>query len=181
LGRSRHRQPAFVGERGDPSEAGVPSARVVPAFDPVFGRANERRVWDGLTDLATKSHVLFPPEVCAELELGAAANPDPPLEWARRHRGCSERKASFEVVREVLTIAPELVDPDSPHEQADPYVVALALELKRGGFDVRVITDDRKDKRTRPIKLSVVTAAGLLGIATVPLFAFLRIEGLEPE
>jgi hypothetical protein len=126
--------------------------------------------------LATKNHLLFPPEVLSELERGSVGNPDPPLEWAKTHRSSAERKAPLDGVRQVLSVAADVLDPDSPHEQADPYVLALALELRRG-FEVTIVTDDRKDK---PTKLSLATAAGMLGIPTVPLFAFVRQEGLEP-
>lgn len=38
----------------------------------------------------------------------------------------------------------------------------------------RIVTDDRRDK---PGKTSLATAAGMLDIATVPLKAFLDLEG----
>jgi hypothetical protein len=79
----------------------------------------------------------------------------------------------------VLLKAPTLVDPDSTREQADPYVVALAVEMGSSELfspTVTVVTEDRRDK---PTKVSLATAAGLLRVPTVPLSAFLRSLGIH--
>ncbi len=111
-----------------------------------------------------------------ELERGAAADPDPPLRWARSVRERAEKAASLETVKAVLRVAPDVLDPDMPHEQADPYVIALALDQRGLGlYEVTVVTDDRKDK---PGKLSLATAAGMLRLPTVPLHAFVRSKRL---
>ena len=82
-------------------------------------------------------------------------------------------------MKSVLSKAPTLVDPDSTREQADPYVVALALEITSGDLfapNVTIITEDRRDK---PTKLSLATAAGLLRIPTIPLRAFLNSQSIH--
>jgi hypothetical protein len=82
--------------------------------------------------------------------------------WVRNYRHCAERKADLGIVRRVLERCPDLLDPDKPDEQADPYVLAVALDLKTGGFDVCVVTDDRRDRL--PTKLSLATAAGMFQV-----------------
>jgi len=90
----------------------------------------------------------------------------------------AEKKANLETVKAVLRVAPDVLDPDIPEEQADPYVLALGLDLQGLGiYQVTVVTDDRKDK---PTKLSLATAAGMLRLPTVPLHAFVRSIGLLP-
>jgi hypothetical protein len=77
------------------------------------------------------------------------------------------------------------VDTDDPHNEADPYVIALGLELRSDELtlevvprsEVTIVSEDRKDK---PNKLSLATAAGMVGLPTIPLFALVRIGGISP-
>lgn len=124
--------------------------------------------------------LFFPPEVCSEVERGVQTNPDTPTGWISDCRKKAERKAEPQLVREVLGVAPEVLDSDSPHEPADPYLIAFALGLRGGllsGLEVTVVTEDRKDK---PGKVSLATAAGMLGLPTIPLMALCRMEDLLP-
>jgi hypothetical protein len=106
-----------------------------------FGRSRESKLLSRLSELAAENAVVFPPEVLDELERGALSEPDPPLVWARNNRGNAEKKASLETVRAVLRLVPDVLDPDIPHEQADPYVLALALDLQGLGlYQVTVVT-----------------------------------------
>jgi len=141
-------------------------------------RADEKSVFNALRGLTVASHLCWPPEVTQEVEY--AVNPDSAVRWIKANRGSGERTAKLDTVKSVLRTAPALVDPDAPREQADPYVVALALDLGEGelfGTAVSIVTEDRKDK---PTKLSLATAAGLLRIPTIPLRAFLRSQGILP-
>lgn len=135
-------------------------------------RANERQTWALLTTLVNKDRLFWPPEVTHELERGDES--DPARQWVMRHRARGERAAKLEIVKSVLAVAPTLVDADATQEQADPYVLALALETRDLFQRPRIVTDDRRDK---PGKLSLATAAGMLDVATVPLKAFLSLEG----
>lgn len=155
----------------------------------LFGRGNEGAVLRLLTELATNRQIVYPPEVSEEIERGARNDQDPLLRWIRSTREVAERRASFDNVRRVLTLAPDLVDADNVHEEADPYLVALGLDLRPENLmldlersegmstEVIIITDDRIDK---PRKLSLATAAGVVGLPSIPMFAFLRGEGLRP-
>lgn len=117
-------------------------------------------------------------EVLKELERRADPdNPDAQYEWARRNSGtaCAEATCALEEIALVLAQVPTVLDPDkdSGVEEADPYVLAVALRLKDGGVDGRVITEERHDT---PAKMSINTAAGVLGLPSVPLRAFLTFE-----
>jgi hypothetical protein len=80
-------------------------------------------------------------------------------------------------VKEVLGRVPEVLDPDKTTgtEEADPYVLARAVELKRAGKDVAVITQE-----TRNIggKLSLATAAGVFKVPALTLLPFLKSQGI---
>jgi hypothetical protein len=60
-------------------------------------------------------------------------------------------------------------------DEADPYVLALAVRLRGGGHDARVVVQETKDTSK---KLSLNTACGILGIPSVPLLGLLRAEGI---
>lgn len=142
-----------------------------------YGAANEERVFEQLGGYVSRGKMFFPPEVCGELERGADSltNPDAALRWVRAHKDRCERAATPANIRRVLAKVEELLDVDNPNEQADPYVLAVALDFQIGGFRVCIITDDRRD---RGKKLSLASASGIFMIATVPLLGFMRGEGL---
>jgi len=127
-----------------------------------------------LSALVARGWLFFPPEVYHEIERGTPTDvtDDPALEWSKKARALAEKAANLQTVGDVLAVAPELIDPDKSDEQADPYVLALAIDLRGLGFDVTVVTDDFRDK---PGKLSLATAAGMLGVPSVPLIGFARI------
>lgn len=82
-------------------------------------------------------------------------------------------------VREVLAVVSEVLDPnkDAGPDEADPYVLAIAQKLRGDGTDARVVTEERRDTDS---KMSMNTAAGILGIPSVPLAAFLKVEKIVP-
>lgn len=142
-----------------------------------YGRAKESQAFAVLAAMVASAELLWPPEVSREVE--AVGNPDLAAHWVRARRSTAERTASFDTVKAVLARSPLLVDVHAQHEQADPYVVALALDLMSGDLfapSTTIITEDRRDK---PMKLSLATAAGLHRIPTVPLVPFLTSRGVR--
>jgi hypothetical protein len=128
----------------------------------------ERRVRDrvlkALTAMAKEGRLFYPREVLSELERYVPPSGQSPDELAAWARSCGAWAASivatFATVRRVLERVPLLVDPDLANEEADPYVLALALELRGQGYDV-VVTYDH---RNRPNKLSLASACGLFRV-----------------
>ena len=105
--------------------------------------------------------VVFPKKVMEEL--GRGNHPDMPGAWAH---GCGERvKFAFnpheETLVRVMAIAHDVVDPSDADSDADPYVIAQALEVRDLGYDVMVVTRDATD---RPDRISIVTACARPGI-----------------
>lgn len=64
-------------------------------------------------------------------EVEAALIADSALRWVKA-KELAERSAKLETVKSVLSRAPTLIDPNATREQADPYVVALALDVASG-------------------------------------------------
>jgi hypothetical protein len=83
---------------------------------------------------------------------------------------------TFESVRAVLARVEALVDADARFDEADPYVLAPAIDLRKRGRDVVVVTEDRVE---RPQKTSLSSACGIFGIPSVALMPFLHDERLS--
>ena len=134
--------------------------------------------WSLFRLLENKFHngeIAFPPQVSAELR--RAPHPDAPGVWA-----CGMemlRPKGFDVdqvesyLGQVMAIAPDVIDPKKPddEEDADPYVLALALKEIKSGLDVEVVTEDRNDYADH---IALTTACDRLGIGHVSLEEFLE-------
>ena len=136
-------------------------------------KSNRAQIFQRMTRLVTEGRLVYPPEVVTELKRYA----DTQLAWAEQNASTahSNGRCSLVDVKEILAEVPEVLDPDkdSGQDEADPYVLAVARNLRKDGRDARVITEERRDTNK---KMSVNTAAGILGIPSVPLVAFLKVE-----
>lgn len=125
-----------------------------------------------LTTLVKEGRLRMPTQVVAELERYS----DAVQEWAADVEAiaCSG-SPSLDDTKQVLSIVPKVLDPkkDSGADEADPYVLAMARQIKARGDDARIVTQETKDN---PDKMSLNTAAGILGIASVPLLGFTHFE-----
>jgi hypothetical protein len=131
-----------------------------------------------LTQLVNNGRLVFPPEVLDELERNTdPKNPDEQYQWCNDNaaKAYALESCDHDDVKAVLADVPTVLDPEkeSGVEEADPYVLALAQKLRAAGVDARVVTQESKDT---PLKMSMSTAAGVLGIPCVPLKAFLAAE-----
>lgn len=138
-------------------------------------------LFESLTALVDQGRLVFPPHVLKELKRDSAKYEDEACQWAKAVSGQACRHiVPLEGVKEVLDVVPDVLDPmkDSPVEEADPYVLALAVLLRRDGLDARVVVQEVKDS---PKKLSLNTACGILGVPSVPLLGLLRTERIRYE
>jgi len=89
-----------------------------------------RTLWKNFGDLVTSGRLIAPPQVLEELERGD----DELTAWARGHRDMFRPTSQglFDKAKEVLRRFPDLVDQNKGHEDADPYVVALAALESEG-------------------------------------------------
>jgi hypothetical protein len=144
--------------------------------------ANTRKtnVFDQMGKLVDIHRLAFPSQVVEELERAAdPSSPDQQYLWAKKHKMCATQNSpTFDQVKEVLASVPTVLDPDKDTgaEEADPYILAMALHLRRTGVDARIVTEEVRDY---PSKMSLNTAAGLLGIPSVNLMAFLGFEKIN--
>ena len=102
-------------------------------------------VGERLLALVRQGLLQFPEPVHYELTAPEIIqHPDVPGAWAARAWQLMNPKPSPapETIKEVLGSHPQLVDGDAHFDQADPYVVALALEHARSSYSVTVIAND---------------------------------------
>ena len=102
-------------------------------------------VGERLLALVRQGLLQFPEPVHYELTAPEIIqHPDVPGAWAARAWQLMSPKPSPspETIREIFRSHSELIDEDARFDQADPYVVALALEHARSSYSVTVIADD---------------------------------------
>jgi hypothetical protein len=122
--------------------------------------------WDffsGLSELLGEGRIAFPPQVRTEMLHGKF--PDTPGAWIARCKGTEVySRPGDETVLQVLASAPNLIDVEDERDQADPYVLAMALEIQtdRGLAPVRVASKDYIDRM--PVKSSLASACAVLGV-----------------
>ena len=136
-------------------------------------------VYVALSALVNDGRLVFPTQVVKELKRDSGVRPpDQACAWALdvEATACAS-PPSLDQVKSVLAIVPDILDhmKDSGEEEADPYVLALALRCRAEDQDARVVVQEIRDT---PRKLSLNTACGMLGIPSVPLLGLLRAEGI---
>lgn len=115
----------------------------------------------------------MPKQVIDELKRGRVQSRwDEPTRWASEHEERdSEGAPSADDVKAVLDVVPDVVDhrKESGTEEADPYILAMTVRLRSSGLDARVVTEESRDFPEKP---SMSTAAGMLGLPSLPLTGF---------
>jgi rRNA maturation endonuclease Nob1 len=128
------------------------------------------RLFRTLEDLVIDGQLAFPKRV--KDEVTGMAHPDAPGVWAdgvfSSIGHLTEPSPTY--IRQVMSCdAAKVVDPNKPTEDADPYLIALALELGQQQ-SVVVVTNDTKDN---PIRIAVSTACNIMQVSWCPLTGFL--------
>jgi len=131
----------------------IDTSSIIEVRRGLIPRQDMQQVYDDLSAVVAGGALVFSPEVLKELE--AWENPssalDLPLRWAKKNEGPATRfKPRIDYWKKVMSEAGDVIDPDkSGEDEADPHVLALSLFLTDEGFQVTVVTEDRKD---RPIR-----------------------------
>ena len=137
--------------------------------------------FEALTPMLRAGSLAYPRHVANELS--RAMYPDTPGTWAVGYRDLVVYPdPSDDAMADVLSVA-QLVDPQSENsfEEADPYLVAMACDIRDhyDGVRVIVVSDDVKDRM--PSKESVATACQRLEIDCWQASEFVKhIKGLPP-
>jgi uncharacterized protein DUF4411 len=140
-------------------------------------------VYAELIKLAMSGVLRYPRGVIDEINVGptkAASGSDPAHSWAVACEGLAV--PNHDVIaeaKEVLQEVPDLLDASktSTTDEADPYVVGLALKLSRENSTVTVITEEMRDS---PHKTSMSSACGIMRIPSISVRVFLARRKIWP-
>ena len=143
-----------------------------------------RGVYSKLTNLVENDQLVFPIQVFRELEYYYKNSPqgsDLPYEWAMTNKKRATRyKTDYQILRNILQHPQvgNVVDHNKVGgaEEADPYVLSLAFQLK-DEYEVTVLAEEIRD---RSDKISINTACGLLRLVPLRMGAFLNQRGIWP-
>lgn len=134
-------------------------------------RKRYRKVWQRLDELIRQDSLIAPKQVLEELH----GRDDALLEWARSNKSMFKETSRelVSLVQEIVNRFRGLVDPDQPTKDADPFVVALAIQESRTVYrqNVYVVTEE-KYAPGRPRIPHVCDAYGLKYLTIHQLFLF---------
>lgn len=154
-----------------------------------LGEDDKKRVYRELEKLIAQGVLGFPEQV--KVEASDQGYDDTPARWTRKmHKahlktgpGKSRFNPSNKYLAEVMSRVGNVVDTrkEDPDKEADPYILAVALELRASGLDAIIISQETNRVNPRdglPAgKISIKEAGALLGIPTVNLREFLEEQG----
>jgi rRNA maturation endonuclease Nob1 len=137
--------------------------------------AKRAALYQALSGMVLEGRLVVPSQVVSEVKRGA--NPkfkDEALEWLLTVEQGIVCSVDLNTMKVVMERVGDVVDhaEDAGDDDADPYVIALALSLRNQGRKVRIITEDRRDR----LKLSLTTAASVFDVTATPLVGFIRAE-----
>ena len=122
----------------------------------------EQMVSDG--SIALPRHVIN--------EVGHMTHPDMPGAWATgmRDRSPHSPQADYAYLCHVMKVSGDVVDVNKASEDADPWVLALALQLQESMLlKICVVTEDTVDRN----RISMITACERLNLRSCQIRDFL--------
>lgn len=133
-------------------------------------------LWKNLSKLADKERIISPKQVLEEIN--RFAKEDYLKKWAADHRKIFKEPTPAQIlkIKEILSQYPRLINPASEHEQADPYVIALALcgEIQTKLFrNIRVVVTEESFVQQNKIPF----VCSKLSVQCVNTLEFFRQEG----
>ena len=145
--------------------------RIIPA----------REQWElakNMERMVEKGSIVFPRQVTREIS--GQKHTDLPEAWVHGVDSKienSHREADPEYLEEVMDKARAVVEYDAEGDPADPYILALALQMRKEGKQVWVVTEDVEDRL--PSKISIRTACRRLGLPMMQIEEFVEETGLK--
>ena len=141
----------------------------------IVSLSNQWSAFKHLEQLAVDGQIALPRQVIKEM--GRISHPDLPGAWATGIRELLQHPvdAGYGHLGTVMSFAADVVmDVNKDSEDADPWVLALALRLKDEGHSVCVVTEDVIDR----ISISIATACKRLSVDWCGIRTFLSHCGI---
>ncbi len=120
-------------------------------------------LFEQMMTLVKQGRLVFPSQV--HREVAREKHPDMPGVWCGEAvKSVTAPDPAEETLVEILPAIEQLVDVNAEPEQepADPFVAAMAYELRAAGYDLAVATEDSIDRL--PLKIALTTACETLGL-----------------
>lgn len=159
----------------------IDTSSIIQVRHTVAKKSEQSEVYKKLSQLVVSGTLVYPKEVLPELKRFSITDPnfhDLALEWTQTNSSvATKHDVPLDTVKAVLQQVPDVLDPDKLGvDEADPYVLALAIHLQTQGIQIVVLTEERRDKPGG--KISMTTACGHLGLVPLPMERFLMKNGI---
>jgi len=137
-------------------------------------------LWKNLSGLAKNGRMIAPKQVFDEIK--SYALEDYLKTWATQHKNMFKEPTSahYLKVKEILASYPHLINPKSESEQADPYIIAMAIctaPQTQLFENIRVVVTE--ESFTKPQRIPDV--CNKLGITCINTITMFRQEGWKFE
>jgi hypothetical protein len=155
----------------------VPDASALIEVKTVVPGARQWALFRHMESLVEAGRMAFPRHV--KIEMQDMAHPDAPGVWATGVFPAIKHPVDpdADYIRRVMASdAKAVVDPNKTREDADPYIVAQALQLMDAGYEVRVVTEDHQDNPTR---IALTQACEICSVEWIRLDQFLKDIGFD--
>lgn len=131
-------------------------------------------VWDRLAKLAHRDRLVAPMEVFEEINQGD----DQLMNWAKMHKTLFKKQTEkqIELVKDILEKYPSILDEDSKF-CADPWIVALAIELREQQKLVSVKQIVVTEERMRGERVRIPLICQKFNIEAIDIVGLIRNEG----
>ncbi len=150
----------------------VLDASSIIAFKQVVKARDQWGFAKHLEELVESGRITFLRQVAREV--GGQRHTDLPEAWALGVESdiVARRRPDPEYVEKVMAKAGDVIEANAENDPADPYVLALALQLwtENEARECYVVTEDKVDRA--PIKISMRTACVRLGLDCMDIREF---------
>lgn len=121
---------------------------------------NQWSAFKHLEQMVLEGRIAMPRQMIKEVS--EVTHPDMPGAWAAGVRNSLRHPLNVgdDYITHVMRVAPDVVDPKKDREDADPWVLALALELAAKQLITCIVTEDIVDRH----RISIATACSRLGL-----------------
>ena len=134
-------------------------------------------VWGRLEEHARHGFIVSHEEVMREL----AGKDDELTVWTKRNSKMFKRVTSLQAAKvvEIQRTNPTLIDPEKDAPEADPFLIALALET---GAQQTIVPTERRmiivtEERPKKGKVNIPSVCQTYGIECIPIIEMFRREG----
>ncbi len=139
--------------------------------------------WNEFEKMITENRVGSPRMVLTELE----RQDDNICDWAKKYRNplFHEKHDHYLLVQEILLKYPKLINPRDTKESADPFLIAMALDMINSPqktllqYDVCIVTEEKVNKKQNSKKIKIPEVCIHYNIPCFSMIEMILKEGWE--